>query len=306
MACRQALRFVSHPLSSDPYSHPAPSHHDFAAQRAVRQPLRFVSHPLSSAPEQQAPSHRVRHHDSDTQHPARRPLRFVSHPLSFEPYPRHASARPVLGPPDNSYSSKPGAERGWLRSLLDEAIAEQTGVGDAKMQWTVMSFCEKVFLRFGIKLVGWPPHIPFQNLSDGPVTVDDIRELIGLCERDSARPSEPAKLRFVAATPEELRAARSDATRACPGPLFPPASPSHGYDNIGRRALRLDEDGRPTQPRYERNGPKSAKVISDEEDGEPSVNVAEEDLPPMVTQWGVRMLWCHGVWRYIGEGELSD
>ncbi len=175
------------------------------------------------------------------------------------------------------------------------------------MWFTVTTFCTKVFLRFGIKLVGWPPHIPFQNLSDGPVTMDDIRELIGLCQKDpERRPSQPPQLRFVAATAEEVRAARLDAASACPGPLFPAPTPRYEYSNIGRRVLRPDVDGQLTQPRYERNGPKSAKVVSDEEDGEASAGPAEEDLPPMVTQWGVRMVWCHGVWRYVGEGELYD
>ncbi|KAI0695578.1 hypothetical protein C8T65DRAFT_665031, partial [Cerioporus squamosus] len=116
----------------------------------------------------------------------------------------------------------------------------------------------------------------------------------------------PPELRFVAATPEELRAARSDASHACPGPLFPARAPRYENSNIGRRIPHFDENEQLTQPRYERNGPKSAKVVSDEEDGEPSVDVAEEDLPPMVTRWGVRMIWYNGVWRDIGEGELSD
>ncbi|KAI0684214.1 hypothetical protein C8T65DRAFT_593956 [Cerioporus squamosus] len=236
---------------------------------------------------------------------ARRPLQFVSHPLSFTPHPRLTPTRPAQ-PPDRAYSSNSSAARGQLRSLLDKAIIEQTGIRNAKMQFAITSFCTKVFLRFGIKLVGWPPHIPFQNFSDGPVTMNDIRELIRLCRRDPQRPSEPPELRFLGATPEELRTARSSASHACPGPLFPARAPRYGYSHIGRRIPHLDKNDQPTQPRYERNGPKSSKVVSDEEDGGPSVDVAEEDLPPMVTQWGVRMIWYKGVWRDIGEGELSD
>ncbi len=196
--------------------------------------------------------------------------------------------------------------RPGLPASTDCIPVEQTGIRKAKMWFTVLSFCTKVFLRFGIKLVGWPPHISFQNSSDGTVTMDDIRELIGLCQKDPERPSALPALHFVAATADELRAARLDAASACPGALFPAPTPRYEYSNIGRRVLRFDENQQLTQTRYERNGPKSAKVVSDEEDGEPSADTAEEDLPPMVTQWGVRMVWHHGVWQYVGEGELSD
>ncbi|RDX40451.1 hypothetical protein OH76DRAFT_1490280, partial [Lentinus brumalis] len=206
-----------------------------------------------------------------------------------------------------AYSNKCSAERGRLRSLLDSALADETGDIDAKMQWTVLTFCLKVFLKYGLKLIGWPAAIPFQNLSDGPVSMADIRELIGLCERDPERPAEPPQLRFVQATPEELREARMDASLACPGPLFPAPAPKYGYSNIGRRhpCPRYDEGGQLTQPRYERNGPKSAKIVPDEEDSEPS-NANQEGLPRMYTRWGVQLIWHKGVWRELCDGELSD
>ncbi|RDX49462.1 hypothetical protein OH76DRAFT_1403696 [Lentinus brumalis] len=229
-------------------------------------------------------------------------FRFVPHRLSFQPYP--PPTQPAPQPVPDAYSTDYNATRGRLRSLLDRALADETGVEDAKMQWAVLAFWQKVFLRFGRKLIGWPPHIPFQNLSDGPVTVDDIRELIELCSVNPERPSELPQLRFVAATPEELRAARSDAACACPGPLFPAPAPRYEYRNIGRRVPRCDEDGQLMQPRYERNGPKSAKVVPDEE--EESAELDVEGLQAMNTRWGVQLAWYNGIWRVISEERISD
>ncbi|RDX40618.1 hypothetical protein OH76DRAFT_1490141 [Lentinus brumalis] len=84
------------------------------------------------------------------------------------------------------------------------------------------------------------------------------------------RPSELPALCYVMATVEEFRAARSDASSACPRVLFPAPAPRYEYSNIGRHVLLLDEHKQPMQPRYERNSPKSAKVVSDEDNGEPS------------------------------------
>ena len=41
-----------------------------------------------------------------------------------------------------------------------------TGDDEAGMYWTLEDYVESVVLQHGLKLVGWPPDIPFQNLSN--------------------------------------------------------------------------------------------------------------------------------------------
>ncbi|KAI0684044.1 hypothetical protein C8T65DRAFT_546713, partial [Cerioporus squamosus] len=127
------------------------------------------------------------------------------------------------------------------------------GYLDAKMAWTARSFQQRVFLRFDVKAVGWPPEVIFRNPKW--LTVKEIRLLIDLCTS--------GQLYFAPATADELSAAKQDVAHACPGVLFPTPSPDYGRRDIGRRLPHPDaENLRPR--RYERNGPKSAKSVEGE------------------------------------------
>ncbi|KAI0350728.1 hypothetical protein OH77DRAFT_1386981, partial [Trametes cingulata] len=42
---------------------------------------------------------------------------------------------------------------------------ELTAVPGAHMSWTAEKYARLVVIRYGFKLVGWPPNIPFVNLS---------------------------------------------------------------------------------------------------------------------------------------------
>ena len=91
-----------------------------------------------------------------------------------------------------------------------------TGDNDAKMRYTPKTFRAEVFFRYGVKLVGWPPHIPFRNLSGrGAPSMADLRELLNLAHCGI--------LHFELTTDEELDAAHHDLAKAMPGPLFPTA-----------------------------------------------------------------------------------
>ncbi|RDX39450.1 hypothetical protein OH76DRAFT_1562400 [Lentinus brumalis] len=161
--------------------------------------------------------------------------------------------------------------RGSVRRLLTELLTLATSDRCARMWWTLTAFQKHVVLRYGVLLLGWPPDIPFMSFSPGHgcPCMAEIRWLLTLL---TAEPQ--PRMYFVRATPGQLDAARLDAAAAAPGPLFPAPTPLPyiGRSNIGRRrSVRHNEaDGSVIPPRYIRDGPKSAKVIGEELDSEPS------------------------------------
>ncbi|EPS93106.1 hypothetical protein FOMPIDRAFT_1056276 [Fomitopsis schrenkii] len=63
------------------------------------------------------------------------------------------------------YSSLLSESRGHLRSVLTNGLREATGVPEARMRYNEHDLWKHVVCRYGYKLVGWPAHIPFANLS---------------------------------------------------------------------------------------------------------------------------------------------
>ncbi len=133
--------------------------------------------------------------------------------------------------------------------------------------------------------------------------MDNIQELIGLCQRDANDlPSCPhfvmswrqwrsserrgPMLRLLAPESSSLHLRRGTST-ATSGGMFCFSTSTSSLCSLGTNATA-------------RRARRSSRTRTMESP------VAEEDLPPMVTQWGVRMVWHHGVWRYIDEGEQSD
>ena len=53
---------------------------------------------------------------------------------------------------------------------------EITGTDNARMEWK-MYWCN-VIKRYRVKIEGWPPGIPFKNLSDGANTYDKLETLL--------------------------------------------------------------------------------------------------------------------------------
>lgn len=164
------------------------------------------------------------------------------------------------------------------------------------MRWTASGFCEDIFLRYRIKLSGWPADIPFKNLSKGASpSASHINRLLGL--------RQAKHLVFEKATDDEVAAVLLDFRKACPGVLFPPPSPNIGRSDIGRRRC-LPADGKP--PRYKRNGPKSAKQIYDDEEESGDRSSGRKEVPLTMVKNGVCFVYHKGVMRPLAQGELPE
>ncbi|KAI0682137.1 hypothetical protein C8T65DRAFT_517849, partial [Cerioporus squamosus] len=159
-----------------------------------------------------------------------------------------------------SYKTEEARIRGSVRTLLDSSLADTTGVANAKMRWGLLPFRNFVAVPLEVILVGWPVQYPFANLSNkGAPGMKALRALLKLLQAN------PPQLYFVKATEDQLRAARFNAASVCPGPLFPAPKPRLGYDSIGRRVkIWRDSHGAVIPPRHVRDGPRSAKKISEE------------------------------------------
>ncbi|RDX39740.1 hypothetical protein OH76DRAFT_1394642 [Lentinus brumalis] len=174
------------------------------------------------------------------------------------------------------------------------------------MWWMLTSFQKHVVLRYGVLLLGWPPDIPFMSFSPGHgcPCMADLRQLLSLL---AAEPQ--PRMNFVRATPGQLHAARIDAAAAAPGPVFPAPVPLPyvGRSNIGRRrGVHRGTDSSVISPRYIRDGPTSAKVISEELDSEASgwaLAVRTAPLPQMYKD-GAWLIWGESGWRLLTTSEL--
>ncbi|KAM5541512.1 hypothetical protein V8D89_004702 [Ganoderma adspersum] len=187
------------------------------------------------------------------------------------------------------YSSNAGYTRGTLRGLFNSDLRTFSGDDHANMRYTAEAFLKDVALPYSAKLPGWPPHIPFCNLSGrGAPSQAEMRELISLILR--------GVLRFEEATPEELDAARLDIANAVPSPLFRPPLPDVARRDIGSRKPRFDSDGGVIPPRHERNGPKSVAWIDEEvEDSEAAVPVG----------WRPISMWKDGFHCVLEDGSWT-
>ncbi|KAI0695218.1 hypothetical protein C8T65DRAFT_833235 [Cerioporus squamosus] len=213
---------------------------------------------------------------------------------------RAALVHPLPGPSAiPEYSTKEAEVRGTVRMLLNASLAETSGVPNAKMRWTLLSFRDRVAVPLEVVLHGWPPEFPFMNLSrTGHVSMKAMRKLLELLQ------AKPPQLYFVKATPEQLHAAHLNPASVCPGPLFPAPAPNFGYSNIGRRPVQHDKKTGVAIPhRYVRNGPKSAKEVSDEVsaavDAEVRPSQRRGPLPQLHTPYGVKLGWYSTGWREL-------
>ncbi|KAI0692303.1 hypothetical protein C8T65DRAFT_745205 [Cerioporus squamosus] len=242
----------------------------------------------------------------------RRPLSF----LTPSGHPVHCSLHTALlqsqpdPPPKRSYKTEEARIRGSVRMLLDASLAGTSGVHNAKMHWGLLPFRDSVAVPLGVLLIGWPAEYSFANLSSkGAPGMKALHKLLQLLE------AKPPKLYFVKATEEQLRTARFDAASICPGPLFPAPEPRLGYDNIGKRVkIRRTNSGTVIPPRHVRDGPKSAKKISDELETAVDAEVAADPTPPVKgprpqihTPQGIRLGWYETGLRVLSLGtELED
>ncbi|KAM5536393.1 hypothetical protein V8D89_009932 [Ganoderma adspersum] len=74
--------------------------------------------------------------------------------------------RPVGDTVGPNYARREGEVKGGTRKSMNDTVASMSGIPGSKMRWTLKAYLKYVFLALRIKLVGWPPDIPFMNLSD--------------------------------------------------------------------------------------------------------------------------------------------
>lgn len=132
------------------------------------------------------------------------------------------------------------------------------------MRWTVKSYLLYVFLRYRIALRGWPRDIPFMNLSD----ITGWPRISRLSTRWKT-----GKMYFAPVSDAALEAAVRNPISVAPGPLNNGIAMDLGRSDIKKRRA-LPKDGRP--PRYVRNGPKSARLVTAAAEARAEREMAEE------------------------------
>ncbi len=140
---------------------------------------------------------------------------------------------------------------------------EQTGDPRARMRYSDDGYALGIVKRRRLKLLGWPWYldIPFGNLSHIGGGQTSLAFLLALFNA--------GVLRFEPATDEEVELAGRNWTAVLPGspPMRPPP---FCWRKMGRNDMGQTRERPVTNPlglplRRERNGPKSAKLILDDD-----------------------------------------
>ncbi|KAI0631360.1 hypothetical protein C8Q77DRAFT_1226930 [Trametes polyzona] len=157
-----------------------------------------------------------------------------------------------------TYSRREVWMRGVLRSWIRQALVLLTGDKDMFMRWTVEGYFNKIYVEYGLELVGWPEDIPFADLSKcGMTGLGRISRLFVLWQVE--------ELRFIHA--------RLDRTaREAQKPLDVVPNRRHngglrvslGRSDMKKPRGRMGVDPERYPPRHARNGPKSAKWVTAE------------------------------------------
>ncbi|RPD53060.1 hypothetical protein L226DRAFT_616466 [Lentinus tigrinus ALCF2SS1-7] len=181
-------------------------------------------------------------------------------------HPRVVVRRPPLPPgfpPPATCVPKPDYSdpRKSVREILAAMLVYISGDRDARMVWELRLFRDQVVLRYGVILVGWPPAVPFWQLSKkGGPTAEQMRDLLDLLTAN------PPQLYFTRATEEQLRVARLAAGGIPPSTLRPEALPfpNLGHSDIAQRHMLYGHDGNPMTHHHVCDGLTSAKATGEE------------------------------------------
>ncbi|RDX45704.1 hypothetical protein OH76DRAFT_1420583 [Lentinus brumalis] len=155
-------------------------------------------------------------------------------------------------------------ERGELRVGMNSDL----GVPDACMRWTLKSYHVNVYVGLGYELIGWPPEIPFTNLSD----ITGYERIHLLLSRWKT-----GKMYF-ARLPEARRLEaenHADPLKTAPAPLHFGVKQRQSRSDVKKRRHRPKTNPLNLPTRFVRDGPKSARWVSDEADSEPVPSVVE-------------------------------
>ncbi|KAI1783734.1 hypothetical protein LXA43DRAFT_902946 [Ganoderma leucocontextum] len=156
------------------------------------------------------------------------------------------------------YSDRRGYVRGHLREDVDNKLREVTGDDEAGMYWTLEDYIESVVLQHGVKLIGWPPDIPFQNLSNIRGGAPVLTHLEHLWESGI--------LKFVRITEDERLAASLNAKHLAPAPKCAHRKCPGGREDIGRGRYRYRTNPYGLPLRHPKTGPKTPKYVPAEWD----------------------------------------
>ncbi|KAI0628265.1 hypothetical protein C8Q77DRAFT_1029096, partial [Trametes polyzona] len=143
--------------------------------------------------------------------------------------------------------------RGELRKGMAESAVLVADKPGAKVCWTFERYYKKTYLTDGIKIVGWPKSLVWQNLSG----ITGLVQIAFLLQR-----WQDGTLYIARVTPAEREAALLDSRKAAPAPRC-----AHSPPKLGRRDLKSHKYRPKTNPtgrpgRYKRNGPKSAQWVT--------------------------------------------
>ena len=126
------------------------------------------------------------------------------------------------------------------------------------MRWEALEYVLYVYLRLRVKLVGWPSDLVFTNLSSRALTgLGCLSRLVALWDAGA--------LRLERVSDAEYAAALADPCACVPGPLHAGFREDFGRSDVGKRKHRPKSDPLGVRRgRYVREGPKSARVVSEE------------------------------------------
>ncbi|KAM5542923.1 hypothetical protein V8D89_003315 [Ganoderma adspersum] len=155
--------------------------------------------------------------------------------------------------------------RGHLRQSINAELVSVSGCSCAEMRWSLQEYLDEIFFRLGIKFV-WVPHLLFTNLSKhtGLARIMHITTLWNT-----------GVIHFARVTPEEREAALHDPLSAAPGPLHLGLPEWYGRSDIKARRHRPKTNPLDLPYKYERNGPKSARTVSEEAEAAAEAEVRE-------------------------------
>ncbi|KAI0323412.1 hypothetical protein GY45DRAFT_1332566 [Cubamyces sp. BRFM 1775] len=145
--------------------------------------------------------------------------------------------------------------RGILRKSMAEVLVLLTGDANACMRWTPKGFFKKIYVEYGLELVGWPPDEVFAD----PSKLTGFRRISTLLVLWQTgvmhfRRVELNKAARNARKPEDV----------APSPRNEGVPPKLGRSDLKKRYGRKKVDAQRFPPRYVRNGPKSEKWVTAE------------------------------------------
>ncbi|PIL36510.1 hypothetical protein GSI_00199 [Ganoderma sinense ZZ0214-1] len=157
-----------------------------------------------------------------------------------------------------------------IRSQLRQSINAELGCSTARMRWSLQKYLDEIFFGLGIRFA-WVRYLLFANLSKhtGLARIMHITTLWNA-----------GVIYFARVTPEERETTLHDLLSAAPGPLHLGLPEWYGRSDIKACRYRPITNPLGLPYKYERNGPKSAKTVSDEAEvaAEAEVREAKERM----------------------------